>query len=77
MTLSETHIDEKDELQLELFFHDIAVAVYISDPITWERRVDLENKDIEVLSIEIRPKCSKSILIASVYRLPDSSKQRL
>ena len=44
------------------------------DGISWECRLDLENKDIEVLWIEICPKCSKGILIASVYCPPDSSK---
>ena len=42
-----------------------------SDGLSWEHRVDLENEDIEVLCIEIRP---KSVLIVSVYCLPDSSK---
>ena len=90
LTLSETHIDEKGELEHELLFYDIAdysfisrsrksgkgggVGVYVSDEISWVRRLDLENEDIEVLWIEIRPKCSKGILIASVYHPPDSSK---
>lgn len=34
----------------------------------------MENEKIEVIWFEIRPKCSKGILIASVYRPPDSSK---
>ncbi|CAB4032074.1 Hypothetical predicted protein, partial [Paramuricea clavata] len=40
----------------------------------WDRRLDLENEKIEVVWFEIRPKSSKGILIASVYRPPDSSK---
>ena len=83
-------IDEKGKLEHELLFYDIAgysfisrsrksgkgggVGVYVSDEISWVRRLDLENEDIEVLWIEIHPKCSKGILIASVYRPPDSSK---
>ena len=45
------------------------VGVYVLDGLIWERRLDLKNE--EVLWIEIRPKCSKRILIASVYRPPD------
>ena len=89
LTLSETHIDEQDGLEPDSYY-DIpgysfisrprksgkggGVGAYISDGLIWDRRLDLENEKIEVVWLEIRPKCSKGILIASVYRPPDSSK---
>lgn len=50
------------------------VAAYISDEIQWERRNDLENKNIESIWIEIQPNYVKRFLICILYRPPDSSK---
>ena len=51
------------------------VGVFISDKIPWDRRGDLEDKELEIMWIEVWPsrKHCKGILIAIFYRPPDSS----
>ena len=51
-------------------------GVFISGKIPWDRRKDLEDNELEIMWIEVWPgrKHCKSILIAVIYRPPDSSK---
>ena len=49
------------------------VCLYIKEGIDWERREDLETLHIESIWIEILLKNSKSFLISTVYRPPDTS----
>ncbi|CAB4038162.1 Hypothetical predicted protein, partial [Paramuricea clavata] len=48
------------------------VAVYISEQINWTRRYDLES-ELECIWLEIFPYKTKSFLICSMYRPPDTS----
>lgn len=50
------------------------VSIYIRDDLQFTRREDLEVDDIELLWIEVFIPNSKSLLICSAYRPPDSSK---
>ena len=50
------------------------VAVYISDRLTFNRRFDLENDEIECIWLEMKPRKSSSYLIGVIYRPTDSSK---
>ena len=49
------------------------VAAYISNNIKWERREDLEDKNIECLWLEIFPPKTKSYYLCVMYRPPDTS----
>ena len=50
------------------------VAAYISDRLTFNRRFDLENDEIECIWLEMKLRKSSSYLIGVIYRPPDSSK---
>eukprot|EP00795_Rhopilema_esculentum_P008031 gene8031-13942_t len=52
------------------------VGAYISNKVPWVRREALEDKELEIMWIEVWPsrKYCKGILIAIMYRPPDSSK---
>ena len=43
------------------------VAMYVSDNIKWNRRLDLKNETIECIWIEINPENEKSFLIGCIY----------
>ena len=49
------------------------VAMYVTDRMSWTRREDLENDNIEAIFIEVHQKNAKSFLVGSVYRPPDGS----
>ena len=50
------------------------VAAYISDKLTFNRRLDLENDELECIWVEMKPIKSSSYLIGVIYRPPDSLK---
>ena len=88
MTLSETHLSDTDltsnpELY-KIHGYDFiyrnrkegkggGVAVYIKSSFRWKRRIDLECDDVENIWVEIFVNKSKSFLIATVYKPPESS----
>ena len=88
LTLSETHLEEKNELveaSCSMPGYSFVsrprksgkgggVAAYIKDGMIWNRRQDLETDSIEAIWIEIRPKHSKAFLVGVMYRPPVSSK---
>ena len=91
LTLSETHIQKDSENDNDAqynipgysfesrprnFGKGGGVGVFISSKVPWDRRQDLEDKELEILCIEVWPsrKHSKGILIAIMYRPPDRSK---
>ena len=87
LTLSETHIakNERNESLYKLSGYNFesrirnsgkggGVAVYVKENISYIRRKDLENENIENIAIEIITKESKNVLIATHYRPPSSSK---
>ena len=90
VTLSETHLqcEKSDEDPEALYFipgysfvnkprksgKGGGVAAYISDWLTFNRRFDLENDEIECIWLQMKPRKSSSYLTGVIYRLPDSSK---
>ena len=48
------------------------LIVYVKNGVNCTRRTDLEDENIEMLWIEIKPNKSKPFLIGSIYRHPDS-----
>ena len=50
------------------------VSLYVRDDLQYQRRFDLEDVSLDFLWVEIFIKNSKSILVSSAYRPPDSSK---
>ena len=86
LTLSETHITETQDSSMFAidgftFLHKNrlsgsggGVAVYIRDGINFNRRFDLEDENIENITIEVFVNKSKSFLISTFYRPPNSSK---
>ena len=87
LTLSETHIasNESNENLYKLSGYNFesrprnsgkggGVGVYVKENVSYIRRKDLENENIENIVIEIIIKESKNVLIATHYRPPNSSK---
>ena len=88
MTLSETHIinngfNDIDQLYNVDGYEFIkrnrttgtggGVAMYINSGISFKRRFDLENDNLENIWVEVFIKHSKSILISCLYRPPEGS----
>ena len=73
LSLSETHI-ASNETNENLYKLSGGVGVYVKENISYIRRKDLENENIESIVIEIIIKESKNVLIATHYRPPNSSK---
>lgn len=84
ISLSETHIASTDLYRYEIpgyQFHSRprnrgsggGVGAYISSNITSERRLDLENENIELMWLEIQLNNAKNFLVGVIYRPPDSS----
>ena len=84
-TLSETHVDKSDveslykipgftfENRPRLSGDGGGVAAYISNNIKWERREDLEDKNIECLWFEIFPPKTTSYYLCVMYLPPYTS----
>ena len=50
------------------------VGIYVRNGIDFVRKTELENDEMESIFIEIRPKSSKTFIIGTIYRPPESSK---
>ena len=90
LTLSETHLqqgksDEDPEALYSIPGYSFVnkprksgkgggVAAYISEKFTYNRRLNLENDEMECIWLEMKPIKSSSYLIGVIYRPPDSSK---
>ena len=88
LSLSETHIEARSDQEDGVY--DIpgysfisrprksgkggGVGAYILDGISWDRRDDLENENIEAIWLEVRPSHSNSFLLCIMYRPPESFK---
>ena len=84
LSLSETHIEARSNQEDGVY--DISgysfisrprksgkgggVGAYILDGISWDRRGDLENVNVEAIWLEIRPGYSSSFLLCIMYRPP-------
>ena len=84
-SLSETHLSADNEVEAQIEGYTFigksrssgkggGVGVYISTSVSFHRRMDLEDEDIECIRIEILFPKTKSFLTGIVYRPPDSSK---
>ena len=85
LSVSETHLSPESEAEVQIegysFIaksrasgHGGGVGVYISSSISFQRRMDLDQEDIEYIWIEIIFPKTKGFLDGIIYRLPDSSK---
>ena len=88
LTLSETHLEEKNDLAEAACsmpgYSSVSrprksgkgggVTAFIKDGIIWNRRQDLKTDSIEAIWIEIRPKHSRTFLVGVMYRPPVGSK---
>jgi len=84
-SVSETHLSTESEAKVQIEGYTFiaksrasgqsgGVGVYISSSIPFQRRMDLEQEDIECIWIEILFPKSKSFLVGIIYHPPDSSK---
>ena len=84
-SVSETHLSPESEVEVQIEGYMFiaksrasdqggGVAVYISSSIPFQRRMDLEQEDIECIWIEILFPKTKGFLVGIIYRPPDSSK---
>eukprot|EP00794_Sanderia_malayensis_P002144 gene2144-2438_t len=85
LSLSETHLAADEEAEAQIIGYDFlgkprisgqggGVGIYISQSVPFQRRLDLEDDNIECIWIEILFPKSKGFLIGVIYRPPDSSK---
>eukprot|EP00112_Aurelia_sp_Birch-Aquarium-sp1_P015555 Seg346.1 transcript_id=Seg346.1/GoldUCD/mRNA.D3Y31 product="hypothetical protein" protein_id=Seg346.1/GoldUCD/D3Y31 len=85
LSLSETHLAADEEAECQILGYDFlgkprtsgqggGTGIYISQSVPFQRRLDLEDNDIECIWIEILFPKSKGFLIGVIYRPPDSSK---
>ena len=86
LQVSESHLDDSaPDSFVKVFGYNLirrdrkngpggGVCIYIREDLKYQRRLDLENHELEALVIEIFIKHSKSLLISVIYRPPDSSK---
>ena len=49
------------------------VAVYVKDTISYKTRNDLPTSGLEIVCIEVMPKCSSSFIVLAWYRPPNRS----
>ena len=84
-SVSETHLPPESEAEVQIEGYTFiaksrasgqggGVGVYISSSIPFQRRMDLEQEDIECIWIEILFPKTKGFLVGIIYRPPDSSK---
>ena len=84
-SVSETHLPPESEVEVQIEGYTFiaksrasgqggGVGVYISSSIPFQRRMDLEQEDIECIWIEILFPKTKGFLVGIIYRPPDSSK---
>ena len=86
LCLSETHTNstiKKAELEIPNYVLERkdrwkgkhgGVSMYLRDDVSYRRREDLEIEGLEILWVEIFVPKSKSLLVCSTYRPPDTSK---
>ena len=79
--INETKLDHKvhDEqvsiagytiLRCDRNSHGGSVAIYLRDTLNFELRTDLKTENLEMICIEMKPKCSKPFFVLAWYRPP-------
>ena len=82
LALNGTKLDSKTEeeqasipgytvLRCDRNSHGGGVAIYLRDTLKFEHRTDLKTDDLEVICIELKPKCSKPFILLAWYRPPN------
>ena len=88
LALNETKLDSKtgDEqvsvpgytvLRCDRNTHGGGVAIYFRDTVNLEHRTDLKTDNLEMICIELKPKCSKPFILLAWYRPPNYETETL
>ena len=88
LSLSETKFDSKTEeeqisvpgytvLPCDRYSHDGSVAIYLRDTLNFKHRTDLKTDNLEMICIELKPKCSKPFILLAWYRPPNYETETL
>ena len=86
--LNETKLDSKTEeeqvsipgytvLRCDRNSHGGSVAIYLRDTLNFEHRTDLKTDNLEMICIELKPKCSKPFILLAWYRPPNYETETL
>ena len=87
-TINETKLDEKikDErvsivgynlLRRDRNRHGGGAAIFLRETLNFENRTDIKAENLEIICIEIKPKCSKPFFVLASYRLPNYETETL
>ena len=87
-TINETKLDEKikDErvsivgynlLRRDRNRHGGGVAIFLRETLNFEHRTDIKAENLEIICIEIKPKCSKPFFVLAWYRPPNYETETL
>ena len=88
LALNETKLDSKIEeeqvsipgytvLRCDRNSHGGGVAIYFRDTLNFEHRTDLKTDNLEMICIELKPKCSKPFILLAWYRPPNYETETL
>ena len=86
--LNETKLNSKTEeeqvsipgytvLRCDRNSHGGSVAIYLRDTLNFEHRTDLKTDNLEMICIELKPKCSKPFILLAWYRPPNYETETL
>ena len=86
-TKLDTELDSKTEekqvsipgytvLRCDRNSHGGGVAIYLRDTLNFEHRTDLKTDNLEMICIELKPKCSKPFILLAWYRPPNYETNR-
>ena len=86
--INETKLDEKikDErvsivgynlLRRDRNRHGGGVAIFLRETLNFEHRTDIKAENLEIICIEIKPKCSKLFFVLAWYRPPNYETETL
>ena len=86
--MNETKLNSKTEeeqvsvpgntvLRFDRNSHGGGVAIYLRDTLNFEHRPDLKTDNLEMICIELKPKCSKPFILLAWYRPPNYETETL
>ena len=86
--MNETKLDSKAEeeqvsipgytvLRCDRNSHGGDVAIYLRDTLNFEHRTDLKTDNLEMICIELKPKCSEPFILLAWYRPPNYETETL
>ena len=88
LALNETKLDSKTEdeqvsipgytvLRCDRNSHGGGVAIQLRDTLNFEHRTDLKTDNLEMICIELKPRCSKPFILLAWYRPPNCETETL